>query len=379
MILGIDASNIRTGGGVTHLVELLRAAKPEQSGFEKVIVWGGSNTLNKIDEKPWLVKIQEPMLDKSLFHRSFWQKFYLSKLAQKANCNILFIPGGTYSGKFRPFVTMSQNLLPFEWKDRKRYGFSLFAFKLFLLKFTQLNTFKKANGVIFLTNYARKVVLDLCFLSLDKTVIIHHGINKKFYSEPKIPKNKNEVSLGNPLKVLYVSFIGKYKHQWNVVDAIGILKRKNYPVELSLVGSPDEKDAFKKLEDTIKKVDNEGKFIKYFSKVSYSEIEAKYKEADIFVFASSCETFGQILTEAMAAGLPIACSNLSAMPELLGDAGVYFNPEQPEEIANALERLINSVELRHKLSNLAFEKSKNFSWEKSASDTFRFLELVTKQ
>jgi len=379
MILGIDASNIRVGGGVTHLVELLRAAKPIENGFTKVFVWGGKNTLDKIEDRQWLVKVVEPLLNKSLFHRTFWQRFLLSKRARQTNCDILFIPGGTYSGSFRPFVTMSQNLLPFEWKERKRYGFSLFGFKLLLLKSTQLNTFKKANGVIFLTNYARKAVLDLCFLSLAKTVIIHHGINKKFYSEPKIPKNKNEVSLYNPLKVLYVSFIGQYKHQWNVVDAIGILKGKNYPVELCLVGSPDEKDALKKLEDTIKKVDNEGKFIKYFSKVSYSEIEEKYKEADIFLFASSCETFGQILTEAMAAGLPIACSNLSAMPELLGDAGVYFNPEQPEEIANALETLINSVELRSKLSNLAFEKSKNFSWEKCANETFSFLELVTKQ
>ena len=53
MILGIDASNIRGGGGITHLVELLKAAHPAQHGFGKVVVWSGQETLSKIEERPW--------------------------------------------------------------------------------------------------------------------------------------------------------------------------------------------------------------------------------------------------------------------------------------------------------------------------------------
>ncbi|MBP9888675.1 MAG: glycosyltransferase family 1 protein, partial [Leptospiraceae bacterium] len=117
MILGIDASNIRGGGGVTHLVELLKAANPIQYGFEKVYIWGGKYTLDCIDDRNWLQKREENFLNKSLPYRVFWQKFILSKRAVELSCDILFIPGSSYSGNFRPYATLSQNLLPFEWKE----------------------------------------------------------------------------------------------------------------------------------------------------------------------------------------------------------------------------------------------------------------------
>jgi hypothetical protein len=180
MILGIDASNIRGGGGVTHLIELLRAAEPLKYNFNQVIVWGGSETLLKIDEKVWLKKKFDPLLDKSLFHRIFWQKFKLAKLAKESCCDLLFIPGGTYSGNFRPFVTMSQNLLPFEWREIMRYGISKESLRLVLLRFSQSKTFLRAHGVVFLTNYARKIVLNQHHIDISKTIIINHGINPKF-------------------------------------------------------------------------------------------------------------------------------------------------------------------------------------------------------
>jgi glycosyltransferase involved in cell wall biosynthesis len=94
------------------------------------------------------------------------------------------------------------------------------------------------------------------------------------------------------------------------------------------------------------------------------------------LFASSCEIFGQILTEAMSAGLPIACSNQSAMPELLGHAGVYFDPERPAEIASAIRKLFNSSELRFRLACESFEKVQEYSWKRCADETFSFIAQV---
>ena len=88
--------------------------------------------------------------------------------------------------------------------------------------------------------------------------------------------------------------------------------------------------------------------------VAHAEIQYIYQKADIAVFASSCETFGQILIEYMAAGLPVACSNKSAMPELLGDAGVYFEPEQPEDIARVLHEMVISPNLRAKKAKASY-------------------------
>lgn len=93
--------------------------------------------------------------------------------------------------------------------------------------------------------------------------------------------------------------------------------------------------------------------------------------------ASSCENMPNILLETMASGLPIACSNLGPMPEVLGDAGVYFDPEQPEEIARALCELIESPQLRTKLVQASYQRAQQFSWQRCADETFRFLVAVT--
>ena len=76
LILGIDITNLRGGGGVTHIIELLTAANPFAHGFSKIIVWGGSQTLNKLPQREWLKKVNPPALDKGLLARSLWQRIF---------------------------------------------------------------------------------------------------------------------------------------------------------------------------------------------------------------------------------------------------------------------------------------------------------------
>ncbi len=83
-----------------------------------------------------------------------------------------------------------------------------------------------------------------------------------------------------------------------------------------------------------------------------------------------------ILLEGMAAGLPIACSDRGPMPEVLGDAGVYFNPEDPASIAKAIRHLIESPELREQKAQAAFQRAQQYSWARCAEETFGFLVCV---
>ncbi len=151
MIVGIDASNIRAGGGLTHLVELLRAIEPSAHGVEEVLVWGAAGTLNRIEDRPWLVKCREASLEKGLLYRSVWQRFQLSGLARRAKCDVLLVPGGSFGGDFHPIVTMSQNMLPFEGIELRRFGWSWMTAKLTVLRIVQTRTFQQADGLIFLT------------------------------------------------------------------------------------------------------------------------------------------------------------------------------------------------------------------------------------
>src|SRR3712207_4343409 len=116
MILRLDASNIRDGGGVTHLVELLRAGQPDLHGFDRVIVWASRSTLARLEDRPWLCKRTDQHLEGHSLHRVWWQRNGLAKALRVEGCDLLFIPGGTIGTNFWPVVTMSQNLLPFEWQ-----------------------------------------------------------------------------------------------------------------------------------------------------------------------------------------------------------------------------------------------------------------------
>jgi glycosyltransferase involved in cell wall biosynthesis len=376
MILGIDASNIRAGGGVTHMVELLRAAEPEKYGFGKVVVWSGRNTLAKLDDKPWLIKNNPPELNKGLIRRTLWQKQKLPRAARSAQCDLVFVPGGGTPGHFRPFVTMSRNLLPFETREFIRYGFSWMTLRNFVLRITQSLSFRRADGVIFLSEYAKNAVLKVAGNINCNTVTIPHGLSPRFIMKPKEQFSISEYNADNPYRLLYVSIVDTYKHQCHVARAVADLRTKGLPLALHLVG-PAYPPSLKRLRTTIAQVDPDGKWLKYHGAVPYTELDRHYADADLGIFASSCENMPNILLETMAAGLPVASSNKGPMAEVLGNAGVYFDPESPDEIADALLQMINSSELRAELSERSFKRAQGFSWEKCANQTFDFLKMIT--
>jgi len=373
MHLVIDASNIRSGGGVTYLVELLSAADPQAHGFNHVTVWSGTCTLDRLPDRPWLERVHHPWLDGPLPARLLWQ---LCKLSQQLDgCDLLFAPGGTYVGGFHPFVTMSRNLLPFDIRERARFGRSPMRLKFHLLERSQTSTFRRADGLIYLTSEAREVV-EARMGPVDGTVtIIPHGVSTSFREHPRPAQSLDAYSFQDPFRWLYVSIVTVYKHQWYVCEAVASLRAQGLPIALDLVG-PSTRSGLRRLQDTVARVDPAGEFIRYHGAVPYQQLATHYHQADAFVFASSCETFGQILLEAMSAGLPIACSDRSAMPEILGDAGIWFDPEQPESIARAMSTLMRSASLRARLARAAYDKSLQYSWERCANETFAFLSRV---
>ena len=375
MILGIDASNIRAGGGLTHLKEILENADPHQYNFKKVIVWSNEETLSKLPNYPWLIKKTHKWLNKSFVFSYLFQILLLSKIAVSAKCKLIFVPGGTFFGSFQNIVSMSQNMLPFEKEEWNRFPNWKSRLRFRILHYTQGSTFKKSKGVIFLTNYAKNYIVKDINLKTN-SVIIPHGINLSFLNEPKVQKEINEYSTVNPFKLLYVSIITVYKHQWNVAEAVINLRKEGYPVILELVGGNTIKSV-EKLMEVLKK-DTDG-CIEYKGLVPYNDLENIYKKADGFIFASSCENMPIILIEAMTSGLPIVSSYMGPMPEVLGDAGFYFNPLNTDEIYFALKNMINSSELRTIKSRESYNKSINYTWKECSEKTFEYLSKVAKQ
>jgi len=286
----------------------------------------------------------------------------------------LFVPGGRGGGGFRPFVTMSRNMLPFEGREWRRYGCSWMAAKMFLLRFGQSRSLRNADGRIFLTEYARSVVARQAGLEGSQPVI-PHGVHPRFFRAPREQKPISQFSLGRPFTLLYVSKVEPYKHQWRVVEAIGMLK-KRLPIALCLVGDGVCRTSTRRLRETLRRVDPHGEFIQWLGDVPHERLPDCYHNADGFVFASSCENLPNILLEAMAAGLPIACSDRGPMPEVLGPAGVYFNPERAVEIAAAIQLLAEDRALRQSFAGAAHARARQYSWERCADETFAHLAAV---
>ena len=279
LVLGIDAANLRRGGGVTHLAQLLEVADPVIHGFNRVIVWGGKPTLARLPDRPWLLKINPAALDSNLLCRTLWQRRQLSHAARTAGCNVLFVPGGHYSGSFRPIVTMSQNLLPFDWRAIRRYGLTPFALKLLLLRRAQSATFRKADGLIFLTEYAKQAVSAVAGPFAGRTTIISHGIDGRFLMEPRPQRLISDYTPDNPCRLLYVSIIDLYKHQTAVVEAVHLLRGEGLPLELTLVG-PAYAPALRRLEAEVNRLDPQRFWVRYRGAVPYEELHALYAEAD---------------------------------------------------------------------------------------------------
>ena len=371
MRIGIDASNLRGGGGVTHLTALLSHVNVTDTGVERVVVWGPDAVLRRLSDRPWLIKSNPPELERSLRSRTAWRHRTLPRCARD-ECDVLFAPGGLCTDRFHPVVTMSRNMLPFQLREAARYGPSRMLLRLGLLRAAQRRSFQIADGVIFLSRFAHDTVLRATGPISGQSTVIPHGVESRFFREPRHQRESTEFTLEKPMRLLYISIVDVYKHQWQVAEAVAGLRRAGLPIAIEFVGS-GYAPALKRLQRVIRVLDPRGQFLKYGGPVEHADLPSGYQAADAFVFASSCENLPNILLEAMASGLPIACSNRLPMPEVLGQAGVYFDPVQPRQIEEAILKLFHGAELRRNLAKAAYERAEHFSWSVCARDTFRFL------
>jgi glycosyltransferase involved in cell wall biosynthesis len=309
--------------------------------------------------------------------RRYWQTLRLPRLAKAAGCDVLFAPGGLANGRFSPYVTMCRNMLPFEPGERRRYGFGWLRLKFMLLRLQQGRSFQHAAGLIYLTEYARRRIAQALPEIRGIQATIPHGVSPRFYAPPRPARPISDYTDARPFRMIYVSIIDVYKHQWHAAEAVAKLRASGYPVVLDLVG-PSYGPAMERLRGVMNRVDPRGDFIRYLGSADYSSLPALYLGADLKVFASSCENMPNILMEAMASGLPVACSERGPMPEIVGPKGIYFDPENPDSIATSLRRLVDSPELRHESAWSGYEWALRHSWSRCASETFRFIAAVAE-
>ena len=134
---------------------------------------------------------------------------------------MLYVPGGVYLGSFNNIIAMSQNLLPFEKYELKKFFPQKKYFRLYILRQLQVFTFNNSKAIIFLTNYAKNKVIEYIKPNINY-LIAGNAIQIK-ENQNFIVKN---LDTNNKIKIIYVSQIDIYKHQTNVLKAIHMIMQK---------------------------------------------------------------------------------------------------------------------------------------------------------
>lgn len=219
---------------------------------------------------------------------------------------------------------------------------------------------KRADRIICISENTKKDLIDILEVDPNKISVIYLG-----YSLNRDGTNHQlDAQIPQPY-ILYVGERGGYKNFQGLLQAYGnsIQLTKNFHLvcfgggrliseELStinLLGLPEGKVFHISGDDAI--------------------LVNLYQNASLFVYPSLYEGFGMPPLEAMALCCPVACSNTSCLPEIVGDAAELFNPYEPESIAEAIEQVLFSTERSNSLVRLGTERVKHFSWNICAEQT----------
>ena len=176
------------------------------------------------------------------------------------------------------------------------------------------------------------------------------------------PQVRARFDLGQRSIVLSLSAKRPHKNLLALIGALAKLPAAGRPM-LVLPGYPTAHEA--ELRERARALEIEGD-VRFPAWVSAAELEGLWALTQLFVFQSLYEGFGLPVLEAMARGVPVACSNASSLPEVAGDAALLFDPRDELAIAEALRRLLDDGALREQLRARGLARAREFTWERTA-------------
>jgi glycosyltransferase involved in cell wall biosynthesis len=232
---------------------------------------------------------------------------------------------------------------------------------------------RRSDRVIADSQSTRDDLLALPGIRPDRVDVVPLGLGAVRRREPKA-EQKLRADLGLGQREILLSLSAKRPHK-NLIALIGAIARipaEQRPV-LVLPGYPTEHES--RLRERALELGVAGD-VRFPAWVSAEELEGLWAIARAFVFPSLYEGFGLPVLEAMARGVPVACSNSSSLPEVAGDAALLFDPSSEEQIAEAIVRLLSDESLVSRLRTLGLERAARFTWERTARLTLRSYALA---
>jgi glycosyltransferase involved in cell wall biosynthesis len=231
---------------------------------------------------------------------------------------------------------------------------------------------KKAYQVITVSEHTKHDVARWCKIDEDRIAVIHNGVSDKFCRTKLDPKRMQEILTGYGIKQPYLLYVGlhsPHKNLARLIETMAILRRCKSEVQLVLAGKEDARYT-PWLREQVNKL-GLGQNVVFTGYVDDSMLTTLFLSAALFVFPSLYEGFGLPPLEAMACGVPVVSSQATSLPEVLGEAAVFFDPTSIDNMADKITEVLDDPEQRSAMVQKGHEQTKRFRWERMAEETLR--------
>jgi glycosyltransferase involved in cell wall biosynthesis len=231
--------------------------------------------------------------------------------------------------------------------------------------------------VICISESTRKDLASLIEIDEKRTCVIHLGVDEVFFDRDR----KHALPVLEKLGITpqnYILALAQFEKRKNIerlIDAYSLIKGK-YELKEDLLLVANSKQSKKKVEIFLKNAGIDTRGIKILTDVNNRLLASLYSNAKLFAFISLYEGFGLPLAEAMASGCPILASNVSSIPEVVGDAAVMADPKDTEAVAKEMAKILSEPKILKSLSGKSLRRAKEFTWEKTAAKTYEFFRYV---
>jgi glycosyltransferase involved in cell wall biosynthesis len=233
--------------------------------------------------------------------------------------------------------------------------------------------FSRANVIFTVSEYTKKDLIRLYNVNEAKIKVAYPGIDRKDFN-PDIPVSKLRQARNiYGLPGDYILFLNTIEPRKNLTSLVKAFDLLDYPADLVIVGRKGWK--YREIFRQIKQSKKFGR-IKYLGYVPEADKPAIIKLAKVLVYPSFYEGFGFQPLEAQACGVPTVVSQVTALPEVVGDASLLIDPYNVENLANALKLILADNRLREKLIEKGLQRVKEFNWEKTASKVLEELNQI---
>jgi glycosyltransferase involved in cell wall biosynthesis len=223
----------------------------------------------------------------------------------------------------------------------------------------------RSARVLTVSEASKRDILRYFRIPESKISVIYNAIDERFNEEPaadEVMRIQERYQLYDPF-VLYAGNIKPHKNLERLIEAFYTIRRGELAhVKLLIIG--DQISKYAALRRTVHRYKLH-KHVRFFGFVADATLAILYRLARVFVFPSLYEGFGLPPLEAMASGTPVITSNVSSLPEVVGDAAMLINPYEPDAIAGAMRRVLSDDRLHDDMRERGLARVREFSWDRS--------------